>query len=78
MQQAAYKYEMLRLEMNSSRTFLAIKCCQGTKSKHVIKQKLRSSLKKAGAYAPLGVKLLTALWLWVRAGMETLALVLFG
>jgi hypothetical protein len=29
---------MPRLELKSSRTFLAIKCCQGTKSEKVIKR----------------------------------------
>ncbi len=32
------KCEMPRLELKSSRTFLAIKCCQGTKSEKVIKR----------------------------------------
>ena len=36
MQQALLKCEMTRLELKSSRSFLAIKCCQQTKSKKVI------------------------------------------
>jgi len=47
MQQASYKCEMSRLELKSSRTFLAIKRCQGTKSKKVIKQSRSSSKKLA-------------------------------
>ena len=45
MQQALFKCEMPRLELKSSRSFLAIKRCQGTKSKKVIKL-ARSSLIK--------------------------------
>ena len=37
------------LELKSSGTFLAVKCCQLTKSKSVFKRS-RSSLKKAGIY----------------------------
>ena len=37
MQQAAYKYEMPRLELKSLQTFLAIIRCQPTKIRKVIK-----------------------------------------
>jgi hypothetical protein len=37
MQQASFKCETPRLELKSSAKFLAIKRCQGTKSKKVIK-----------------------------------------
>jgi hypothetical protein len=52
MRQASLKCEMPRLELKSSRSFLAIKRCQQIKSKKVL-------LKKVVAYyAPIRVKLL--------------------
>jgi hypothetical protein len=45
MRQASFTRKMPRLELKRSQTFLAIKCCQGTKSKNIIKRS-RSSLKK--------------------------------
>jgi hypothetical protein len=48
---------MPRLELKSSRSFLAIKRCQRTKSKKVIKRS-RSSLKSWAHIAPIAVKLL--------------------
>ncbi len=47
MWQASFKCETLQLELKSSRSFLAIKCCQRTKSKKVLKQS-RSSINKLG------------------------------
>ena len=47
MRQASYKCETPRLELKSSWTFLAIKLCQGTKSKKVIKRSRSSSKKLA-------------------------------
>ncbi len=44
MRQASFKCEAPRLELKSSRSFLAIKLCQRTKSKKVINRS-RSSLK---------------------------------
>jgi len=45
MQLAAFKYEMPQLELKSLQTFLAIKRCQRTKIRKIIKQ-ARSSKKK--------------------------------
>jgi len=44
MQRVSFKRETPRLELKSSQSFLAIKLCQQTKSKKVIKQS-RSSIK---------------------------------
>jgi hypothetical protein len=45
MQQAAYKYEMPRLELKSLPSFLAIKCCQQMKNQEVINPKQSLSKK---------------------------------
>jgi hypothetical protein len=60
MQQALFKCETTRLELKSSRSFLAIKRCQRTKSKKAIKL-LRSSIYKLAhmRHAPLVVKMLS-------------------
>ncbi len=58
LQRASFKCETPQLELKSLRSFLAIKRCQRTKSKKVIKQS-RSSLKDWRIYAPIAVKLLT-------------------
>jgi hypothetical protein len=61
MRQASCKYETPRLDLKTSQTFLAIKHCEGTKIGKVIKQSQRLIYKLVvGAYAPLGVFLLTA------------------
>jgi hypothetical protein len=58
MLQASLKFETPRLELKSWRTFLAIKRCQRTKIRKVIK--LAQSSKKSGRrYATTVVKLLT-------------------
>jgi len=56
MQQASYKCEIPQLELKSSRTFLAIKRCQGTKlDKFLNNHEARQ--KSWRIYAPLVVKL---------------------
>jgi len=55
--QASFKCEMPRLELKSSRSFLAIKRCQRTKILKVIKL-ARSSKKSGRRYATIAVKLL--------------------
>ena len=54
MQQASCKYEPPRLELEGSATFLAIKHCQRTKSKIVIKQSRSSNYKPAHICATSG------------------------
>jgi len=73
-QQASFKSETPRLELKSWRTFLAIKCCQQTKIRKVIK--LAWCSKKSGRrYATIAVKLLTCYHLdggayyWQQLGM---------
>jgi hypothetical protein len=59
MRQASFKCETPRLELKSSQSFLAIKRCQGTKSKIIIKL-AQISLNKWRICAPIGVFLLRA------------------
>ncbi len=62
MRQASFKCETPRLELKSSRSFLAIKRCQQTKIGKVIKL-ARSSKKSGRISATLAVKLLKSLGL---------------
>ena len=57
MRQASFKCETLRLELESSAAFLAIKCCQWSKLGKVITL-ARSLWNKWALSAPIGVKLL--------------------
>jgi hypothetical protein len=57
MQQALFKCETPRLELKSSQSFLAIKRCQRTKIRKVIKL-ARSSKKSGRISATIAVKLL--------------------
>ncbi len=57
MQQASFKYETPRLELKSSRSFLAIKRCQRTKTKKVINRS-GSSKKSGDIYVAIAVNLL--------------------
>ena len=54
MRQASFKCETPRLELKSLRSFLAIKRCQRTKSKNVIKQSWSSIYKLAQTCATSG------------------------
>jgi hypothetical protein len=63
MRQASFKCETPRLELKSSRSFLAIKRCQWTKIGKVIKL-ARSSKKSGRISATIAVKLLSCVMFW--------------
>ena len=61
MGQASYKCEMPRLELKSSRSFLAIKRCEGTKLEKLLSDH-ETQFISWRIYAPLVVKLLSLLF----------------